>query len=137
MYVEYTELWTFLEKFCTLNIQNCVYSLKKSCTFIEKLWTLNIFNILYYFKNCIPKIYKIVKILVDTVFCSILIHASKSKDQKKKKEKKKKEKKMWKIMNFKAKKAKNKYNMFEWWIKKSQHLKKPIFTEILTKTLTR
>ena len=40
-------------------------------------------------------------------------------------------------MNFKAKKGKNKYNMFEWWIKKSQHLKKSIFTEILTKTLTR
>ena len=26
-------------------------------------------------------------------------------------------------MNFKAKKGKNKYNMFEWWIKKSLHLK--------------
>ena len=83
MYVEYTELWTFLEKLCTMNIQNCVYSLKKSCTFIEKLWTLNIFNILYYFKNCIPKIYKIVNILVDTVFCPILIHASKQRPKKK------------------------------------------------------
>ena len=40
-------------------------------------------------------------------------------------------------MNFKAKKAKNKYNMFEWWIKKSQHLKNPFFTEILTKSLIR
>ena len=95
MYVEYTELWTFLEKLCMLNIQNCVYSLKKSCTFIEKLWTLNIFNILYYFKNCIPKIYKIVNILVDIVFCSILIHASKSKDQKKKEKKKRKGEKSW------------------------------------------
>ena len=38
-------------------------------------------------------------------------------------------------MNFKAKKGKNKYNMFEWWIKKSQ-LWKIHFTAIKTKTLT-
>ena len=38
-------------------------------------------------------------------------------------------------MNFKAKKGKNKYNMFEWWIKKSQHLK-IYFTAIKTKILT-
>ena len=30
-------------------------------------------------------------------------------------------------MNFKAKKGKNKYNMFEWQIKKSQHLKNPFY----------
>ena len=40
-------------------------------------------------------------------------------------------------MNFKAKKGKNKYNMFGWLIEKSQHLKKTHFTENMTKTLTR
>ena len=38
-------------------------------------------------------------------------------------------------MIFKAKKGKNKYNMFEWSIKKSPHLKIH-FTVIKTKTLT-
>ena len=37
---------------------------------------------------------------------------------------------MCKIMNFKAKKGKNKYNMFEWLIEKSQHLKKHILQKI-------
>ena len=30
-------------------------------------------------------------------------------------------------MNFKAKKSKNKYNIFEWKIKRSQHLKNPFY----------
>ena len=34
---------------------------------------------------------------------------------------------MCKIMNFKAKKGKNKYNMLEWWIKKSLHLRNPFY----------
>ena len=36
---------------------------------------------------------------------------------------------MCKIMNFKAKKGKNKYNMFKRWIKKSQHLKNPFYNK--------
>lgn len=34
---------------------------------------------------------------------------------------------MCKTMNFKAKKGENKYNMFEWKIKKLQHLKNPFY----------
>ena len=60
---------------------------------------------------------------VDTIFCPTLIHASKQKP---------KEiffflKKRSKTMNVKAKKGKNKYYMFEWWIKKLQHLKNPFY----------
>ena len=36
---------------------------------------------------------------------------------------------MCKIMNFKAKRGKNKYNMFKRWIKKSQHLKNPFYNK--------
>ena len=32
-------------------------------------------------------------------------------------------------MNFKAKKGKNKYNIFERWIKKSKHLKNPFYSK--------
>ena len=49
-----------------------------------------------------------------------------------------KTKKNWKrckIMNFKSKRDKNKYNMFEWWIKSHNNLKIQ-FTAIKTKTLT-
>ena len=34
---------------------------------------------------------------------------------------------MCQIMNFKDKKGKNKYNILEWWIKKSQYLKNPFY----------
>lgn len=44
---------------------------------------------------------------------------------------------MCKTMNFKAKKGENKYNMFEWKIKKLQHLKKTHFTENLVENPNR
>ena len=47
MYVEYTELSSFYEKLCTLNIQNWVHSLK----------------------NCASKMYKIVYILYKKRVC--------------------------------------------------------------------
>ena len=53
------------------------------------------------------KIPEKIKNFVDTVFCLVLIHALKQKPKKKKKQK------MCKIMNFKAKRGKNKYNMFK------------------------
>ena len=50
---------------------------------------------------------------VETIFCSAQIHESKQRP------KKLKNWKGGKIKNFKEKKGKNKYNMFERWIKKS------------------
>ena len=57
---------------------------------------------------------------IDTVFCSTPIHARQNKNQK--------------IINFKVKKGKNKYNMMGWRIKRLQFLK-IIFVAIKAKTL--
>ena len=67
VYDEIIELYTFFEKLCILNTQNCIQSLKnvfieyrKQCIFVEKLCTLfenlstlNTQNYVHFLKNCV------------------------------------------------------------------------------------
>ena len=80
LYVEYIELCVIFEKLCTLNIQNCMQSLRN--IYIEfttlknwvywiyervhkhwKLCTFNVWNCVHSLKKCICKMYRIMFIL--------------------------------------------------------------------------